>query len=124
MVKEGGQPEALPRSLDRWGPESFKKKGGGEVIRSETDQTCRSLTLAEAKRQKCQEAIGLEAADSVSPWPGHRLPSGAPKGRRTGEAGLNISLRLGPTGERGVLDHQSGGPSGAQRTLVNPSLLR
>ena len=27
MVKEGGQPEALPRSLDRWGPESLKKKG-------------------------------------------------------------------------------------------------
>lgn len=58
-VKGRGQPEALPRSLDGGGgvqgllPCSQK----GEAITSETDQTCGSVTLAEAKRQKCQEAM-------------------------------------------------------------------
>ena len=93
------------------------------MIRNETDQMCRSLTLAEAKRQKCQEALELEAADSISPWPGHRLPAVSLKGRRREETGLNIQLQLGPTGERGLLDHQSGRHPGARRTLVSPSPL-
>lgn len=85
-VKGRGQPEALPRSLDGGGSGVGGAQGllpcsqKGEAITSETDQTCGSVTLAEAKRQKCQEAMEPEAADGVSPWSGHSQPSGSLQG--------------------------------------------